>query len=51
MTKTITLPPPVVNMGTPLISKWQRERAAFERLLPQLLATHLGKFVAIHGEQ
>src|SRR5207253_1948920 len=48
---TITLPPPVINMATPSANKWQREHAAFRRLLPQLLATHRGKFVAIHGEQ
>jgi hypothetical protein len=33
------------------MSKWEREQAAFRRLLPQLLATHRGKFVAVHGEQ
>jgi hypothetical protein len=35
----------------PSASKWDREHAAFRRLLPQLLVTHRGKFVAIHGEQ
>lgn len=31
--------------------KFQRERAAFFRLLPELLNTHSGKVVAIHNEQ
>lgn len=51
MNETITLPPPVINVSAPSASKWQREHAAFRRLLPQLLATHRGQFVAIHGEQ
>jgi hypothetical protein len=35
----------------PAPSKGERERLAFLRLLPGLLNTHLGKFVAIHNEQ
>ncbi|MCU0702838.1 MAG: DUF5678 domain-containing protein [Fimbriiglobus sp.] len=31
--------------------KFERERAAFFRLLPELLKTHRGKVVAIHNEQ
>ena len=31
--------------------KFERERAAFFRLLPELLKTHRGKVVAIHDEQ
>ncbi len=31
--------------------KFQRERLAFHRLLPELLKTHAGKVVAIHDEQ
>lgn len=31
--------------------KFQRERVAFYRLLPELLKTHRGKVVAIHNEQ
>lgn len=31
--------------------KFQRERLAFFRLLPELLTTHAGKVVAIHDEQ
>lgn len=32
-------------------AKFQRERLAFFRLLPELLKTHRGKVVAIHDEQ
>ncbi len=32
-------------------SKFERERRAFSRLLPQLLASHAGEYVAIHDEQ
>jgi hypothetical protein len=30
---------------------WEEERAAFHRLKPQLLQTHKGLYVAIHGGQ
>lgn len=33
------------------LTKAERERRAFYRLLPQLLSTHRGQFVAIHDEQ
>jgi hypothetical protein len=33
------------------MSKGERERRAFARLLPELLKTHRGQFVAIHNEQ
>ena len=51
MNETNTLPAPVLNGSVASDRKWNREYAAFRRLLPQLLATHQGKFVAIHGEQ
>lgn len=41
------VPPP----PTGLSEKALRERAAFYRLLPELLKTHRGKVVAIHNEQ
>jgi len=31
--------------------KWRREYQAFQRLLPQLLTTDKGRYVAIHEEQ
>jgi hypothetical protein len=40
-----------VTVPTPEISKGEREFQAFRRLLPQLLATHAGKYVAIHEGQ
>jgi hypothetical protein len=32
-------------------SKFERERRAFLRLLPELLTSHRGKYVAVHEEQ
>jgi hypothetical protein len=48
MIESITLPAPVSALPGAALSKWQREYDAFRRLLPELLATHLGKYVAIH---
>lgn len=31
--------------------KWRREQQAFSRLLPDLLKSHLGQYVAIHEGQ
>jgi hypothetical protein len=50
MSETEILPAPMID---PILSqkgseKWQRERAAFYRLLPDLLAAHAGAYVAIH---
>jgi hypothetical protein len=39
------------NMPVPELSKGIREHQAFVRLLPHLLATHAGKYVAIHDGQ
>ena len=64
--RTVTLPPEVpvgkVKMSVEMLfdpfsplpqssDKFERERAAFFRLLPELLKTHRGKVVAIHDEQ
>src|SRR5437879_2526480 len=46
----ITLPAPVIDL-LPTPSKWEREHQAFRRLLPQLLQTHHGQYVAIHEGQ
>jgi hypothetical protein len=43
--------PPNVEWPPPARSKWEREYRAFRRLLPQLLQTHWGKYVAIHDER
>jgi hypothetical protein len=40
-----------VRLDQPTPSKFERERGAFLRLLPQLLVTHPGQYVAIHDEQ
>jgi hypothetical protein len=32
-------------------NKWRREQLAFLRLLPELLRTHRGKYVAVHEEK
>jgi hypothetical protein len=45
----VTLPAPKLELLQPP-SKWEREYAAFKRLLPELLKTHRGKYVAAHEE-
>jgi Family of unknown function (DUF5678) len=35
----------------PALTKGERERRAFLRLLPELLKTHAGQYVAVHNEQ
>jgi hypothetical protein len=47
----ITLPAPVIDLTPPPRNKWEREFRAFQRLLPELLKTHRGKYVAIHEER
>lgn len=42
---------PAPNPASPTDDKFERERGAFFRLLPELLKTHRGKVVAIHDEQ
>ena len=39
-----------VALPLPSLSKFDRERQAFERLLPTLLASHRGQYVAVHNE-
>jgi Family of unknown function (DUF5678) len=43
--------PITVTLPTRELTKVERERRAFLRLLPQLLDTHRGQYVAIHNEQ
>jgi hypothetical protein len=40
-----------VQLPEPELTKYERERRAFFRLLPELLQTHRGQYVAIHDEQ
>jgi hypothetical protein len=46
-----TLPAPELCFAVPVDDKWQRERRAFVRMLPDLLVTCRDQFVAIHQEQ
>lgn len=45
----IALPAP--TLAGPPVRKYERERAAFWRLWPELVKTYDGQFVAIHQEQ
>jgi len=51
MSETVAaLPAPVIETPPPA-SKWEPEYRAFQRLLPELLKSYAGKYVAIHDEQ
>ena len=50
MSEPVTYPARVPPSPEPL-DKFERERLAFYRLLPSLLTTHRGQYVAIHNEQ
>ena len=49
MTQPTTMSAPVLPVQSE--TKWRREQEAFRRLLPELLKTHRGEFVAIHEGQ
>lgn len=51
MNQPSTFPASVVELTPPLHTKWDREHQAFQQLLPQLLLTHHGQYVAIHEGQ
>ena len=46
--ETATLPAPSIDWRPVVRDKWASEFEAFQRLLPQLLETHHGKYVVIH---
>ena len=46
--KNGVLPAPILTPRAPPSGKWEAERRAFLQLRPSLLATHPGKYVAIH---
>jgi hypothetical protein len=48
MNQADIIPAPEISALAIPPSKWDRERCEFLRLLPTLLATHRGQFVAIH---
>jgi hypothetical protein len=41
----------VVDLSQVSPSKFERERQAFRRMLPQLMQTHHNEYVAVHDEQ
>lgn len=49
MDEVFVISPEALN--PPPRNKWEREYRAFKRLLPELLKTHRGKYVAIHEER
>jgi hypothetical protein len=49
MSQLDLLPPPVLPV--PPEDKWRREQRAFRQLLPELLKTHRGKYVAVQEGQ
>ncbi len=51
MSEPITLPAPNPELTGPPPTKWEREYQAFLRLLPDLLTTHRGQYVAVHDER
>ncbi len=51
MSEALTQPAFEVRVPAPQPTKGEREYQAFLRMLPQLLATHRGQYVAVHEEQ
>ena len=51
MSEPITFPAPVLDLPTPPQNKWEREHRAFVQMLPELLKTHRGQYVAVHEGQ
>ena len=51
MSETITTPIFDVSVPVPALSKGEREYRAFLHMLPGLLATHRGQYVAVHEGQ
>lgn len=51
MNPTEILPAPELEPRAGGSTKWERERTAYRRLLPTLLASHRGEYVAIHEGQ
>ena len=51
MSETMTSPIFDVRMPVPALSKGEREYRAFLHILPGLLSTHRGKYVAVHEGQ
>jgi hypothetical protein len=48
MSDVTTLPAPELNLEEGIHAAWEKEQRAFLQLLPTLLATHRGQYVAVH---
>ncbi len=48
MSDMTTLPAPDLSLKEATHAAWEEEQCAFLRLLPTLLATHRGRYVAVH---
>jgi len=48
MNSVTILPAPRIESPVTEETPWERERRAFDRLLPSLLGTHPGQYVAVH---
>lgn len=48
MSEAPIFPAPVLELPSPPQAQWQRERHAFLQMLPQLLQTHRGQYVAVY---
>jgi hypothetical protein len=51
MSEFNSIPTREVIRPIPPDDKWRREYGAFLRMLPELLKTHRGKYVAVHNGQ
>lgn len=50
MSNADILPAPEIDWPLPK-SEWEREYAAFVKMLPDLLQTHEGQYVAVHNQE
>jgi hypothetical protein len=48
MSEAIILPAPELSLEEATPAAWREEQRAFLRLLPTLLATHQGQYIAVH---
>lgn len=48
MSDMTTLPAPDLSLKEATHAAWEEEQRAFLRLLPTLLATHRGRYIAVH---
>jgi hypothetical protein len=51
MNEVVSLPAPVLDLPGSPPSKWEQEYASFLRMLPNLLKSHRGSYVAVHQSQ